>query len=244
MDVVGCCAEYSVCVRADGPYSTGSLTCSHSHISSLSPPSPPPSPPPSSDMDNVLTAGLPPPTNNPRYWVASAGYFAYMFCRVAVASPTVRVLGASQLMDAPGQEPSVSLLDWTTGQGTARFWVVKMLIDETSVGDVFVQTTATSSGAPPISGSSGDVGEGAGASTDGVFAQGFISTSGGNQASKLLLINKRNGWATVSLEVGTGVCLQALVIDEDNGLQPARSVPCNGSSIVLAPFATALLRLQ
>lgn len=79
------------------------------------------------DMDQVLNPELPVPANAPRYWVASAGYFAYMFCRVARASATVRSLGASQLMDAPGQEPSVTMLDWVwarVGMRAPRAWRV------------------------------------------------------------------------------------------------------------------------
>ena len=97
-------------------------------------------------------------------------------------------------------------------------------------------------------------GVGVGADTDGVFAQAFTSVKSGG-ARRLLLVNKRNGWANVSVDCGAGcTCASALVIDEDTGLQPARTDGCTvtgerglsaeGVGIVLAPFATAVLRLM
>ena len=59
------------------------------------------------DMDGVLQAGSP-PDNNPRYWVAAAGYWAYIFARAANESTSVVQVGASQLMDAPGQVLNLS----------------------------------------------------------------------------------------------------------------------------------------
>jgi hypothetical protein len=50
-------------------------------------------------MDNVLNATLPPPADNPVYWVASGSYFAYLFAKIAVANTTVKTVGQSQLMD-------------------------------------------------------------------------------------------------------------------------------------------------
>jgi hypothetical protein len=183
------------------------------------------------DMDNVLGPG-PPPGNSPRYWVASAAYFAYIFARLPLVSSTVAVLGASQLMDAPGQEPSVTLLDWETGQGTARFWVVALLANSTSPGDTAVPTEVAM----------GVGGAGAGGSNSSLplYAQGFAAQ--GQPCGRLLLINKQNAGTNVSIAEAAGCsCQRALVLDESSGLQPAREQPCPGSSISLAPFATAML---
>jgi hypothetical protein len=35
-------------------------------------------------------------------------------------------------MDA--QYPSVSMINWTTGEGNARFWTLKLLLDHTKYG--------------------------------------------------------------------------------------------------------------
>jgi hypothetical protein len=175
------------------------------------------------DMDNVLGPGSP-PDNNARYWVAAAGYWAYTFARAANESATVVQCGASQLMDAPGQEPSVSLLDWETGLGTARFWAVRLLVEELVLGDATVATTSVSTGA--------------GASSNEVHALGFA----GGGRKKLLLINKRNAW--VEVQVAGAVCTQLRVIDEFNQLSPARDATCAGGGFVLAPFATAVASFE
>ena len=177
------------------------------------------------DMDGVLAPGLPPPANAPRYWVASAGYWAYMFARASNESATVAQVGASQLMDAPGQEPSVTLLDWSTGLGTARFWVIKLVLDSVALDDGIFAT---------------DV-ECAGADADALFAMAFATPD--QNVKHVLLINKRNAWATVTL--GGGQCGAVRVIDEETGLNPARDDACGADGTVkLAPYATAVVLLQ
>lgn len=144
-----------------------------------------------------------------------------MLARAANESATVVQVGASQLMDAPGQEPSVTLLDWATGLGTARFWAVRLLVEEVTLGDAAVATTAVSAGA--------------GAASSDVHALGF---GDGGGRKKLLLINKRNAW--VDVRVAGAACTRLRVIDEFNQLSPARDVPCAGGAFALAPFATAV----
>ena len=178
------------------------------------------------DMDGVLGPGSP-PNNNARYWVAAAGYFAYMFAKVTNASRTVVQVGASQLMDAPGQEPSVSLLDWSTGLGTARAWVVPMLAQALTPNSVFLETTSVSTGSD---------------SPDALFAVGVATPD--PVVKRALLINKRNAFVDVALACGSDVCVcsTVTVIDEFNGLNPARDVPCGADgTVTLAPYATAVL---
>lgn len=190
----------------------------------------------------VCACAQPVPANAPLYWVASAGYFAYMFCRVAASSATVRSLGASQLMDAPGQEPSVTLLDWVrarwvlaggveprrlaqvSGNGTARYWVVKLIRESTTQGDALVQTMSS---APPA-----------------LFAQGFVAAAGG--ARRMVVVNKVNAWASVDLAGACPppacACAGAAVLDEFTGLSPPRVEPCGaGPSLLLAPYAVAVV---
>mmetsp|Transcript_48329 Transcript_48329/g.114911 ORF Transcript_48329/g.114911 Transcript_48329/m.114911 type:complete len:183 (+) Transcript_48329:1-549(+) len=71
--------------------------------------------------------------------------YAYMFATLAPLG--VEVLGQSQLAGSPKipewgiplpQYPSVSLLDWRTGYGNARYWVLKLLIEEFAPGDQLV----------------------------------------------------------------------------------------------------------
>ena len=44
------------------------------------------------DMDNVLNGGLSPPADNPLYWVAGGGYFAYLWSKAALLGSAVSVV--------------------------------------------------------------------------------------------------------------------------------------------------------
>ena len=129
------------------------------------------------DNDPIYTANQP---GFPAvYWNAAAAMYAYIFGRSAVIG--LDVLGESQLIGypsipfprgapyngnwtAPPQYPSVTLLSWggafgQPGDGTARYWVLKMLVDEMRAGppagtlppaqaDWLVNTTVYSGSAP------------------------------------------------------------------------------------------------
>jgi len=70
---------------------------------------------------------------SPSYWNLCAATFAYVAGNLAKAG--IEVVGASQLMGHPGQYPSVSLLDWTMGLPNARYYALKLLIDNLKLGD-------------------------------------------------------------------------------------------------------------
>jgi hypothetical protein len=80
------------------------------------------------------------------YWNAAAGMYAYLFSRLSLEG--MEVLGESQLMGYPDlpnlrlspQYPSVSMLDWNSGRGNARYWVLHALIREFQSGDEMVNT--------------------------------------------------------------------------------------------------------
>jgi hypothetical protein len=55
----------------------------------------------------------------------------------------IDAVGESPLGGYPSQYPSVSMMDWTNGKPNSRFWILKLLVDEFSVGDKLVQTTPT-----------------------------------------------------------------------------------------------------
>ena len=173
------------------------------------------------DMDNVLDRSKSPPDDNPYYWVASGSYFAYMYARAAtLCNTTVRVVGQSQLMDAPGQEPSVTLLDWTTGRGTAKYWVLKLLLESFTINDVFAVTTTSSSD---------------------VYAQGFLAGTGGSR--RILLVNK--GYAAQSVQlVGDLPTCVASIVDVTTGLGPARVESCAPTGTFTLPgYATAIVQV-
>lgn len=84
------------------------------------------------------------------YWNAAAGMYAL---EVITLSPLgIDILGESQFAGAPPipgltedpQFPSVSLMNWTTGEGTARYWVLRMLAEEIGPGDQYARTVVAS----------------------------------------------------------------------------------------------------
>ena len=70
----------------------------------------------------------------------------------------MEILGESQLVGYPEladlnlspQFPSVAMVNWTNGFGNARYWTLKVLLDNFQPGDKIVSTTVT------VPGSTGD----------------------------------------------------------------------------------------
>ena len=126
------------------------------------------------------------------YWNLCAGLYAYLYSELAKRG--VEVAGESQLVGYPTQFPSVSMVDWTSGQPNARFWVLKLLHDNFGPGDKLVNTSVDSSY---------------------VYAQAFQTRDG---KRKLLLINKRNRPFEVSTPASQGS--NVTYVDQTTGLQP------------------------
>lgn len=124
------------------------------------------------------------------YWNLSAALYAYLYAELARLG--VDVVGESQLVGYPTQFPSVSLVDWNTGQPNARYWVLKLLRENFGPGDKLVETSVA---------------------TPSVYARAFV-TSGGKR--KILLVNKRDRAATLSLPAA-GAHIQ--VLDQSTGFQ-------------------------
>ena len=60
--------------------------------------------------------------DDPTYWLAGGSYWAYLWARAAAAQGrNVAVVGQSQFMDSPDREAGVSMLDWRSGNGTAKY---------------------------------------------------------------------------------------------------------------------------
>lgn len=135
----------------------------------------------------------------------------------------VPVVGQSQFMDSPGREPGVTMMDWRTGNGTAKYWTTRLVIDSVSVGDHF-QPTAVAPSA--LQGSN---------ATPPVFAQAWIRH--GTSTRQVLVVNKRNANATVTVAGATWV----RIVDEYTGEQAPRSAPVVADTVELGPYATAVV---
>ena len=120
----------------------------------------------------------------PAYWNAVAASFMYRFLLSAPLG--LDFLGDSALAQIPNQRaergprwapqfPSVSLLDWETGAGNARYWLLKLLIEQTSVGMALQPTTVSALPANPFCAAATNLGGGRPAKLELACAAGVIS---------------------------------------------------------------------
>lgn len=170
------------------------------------------------------------------YWNAAAALYAYEYGVLSgmgvdvvgmsqlVGYPSMNITrvdtGATQLLDP--QYPSVAMLNWTTGEGTARFWALKLLIDTVRpfASDV-VATTVSSA-------------------TD-VYAQAYAGRDG---TASVLLVNKRHTPQSVQLPTECAGA-EARVVDESTAFGPARADTVSASgALVLPPFAVCVVTLR
>jgi hypothetical protein len=160
-------------------------------------------------------------------------YFAYLFGRLAPLG--VDVMGCSQLVGFPSQYPSVSMLDWDTGEPTARYWVLKMIIDFLSPPQTL---TASNSSSP-----------------ESVFVQSFVDSQ---QTRRVLVVNKLYQNVTVACsECGMLFgchCLlllftckiagaTAFYVDESTGYGPYVKTELHDTNFTLRPFAVCIIEL-
>ncbi len=149
------------------------------------------------------------------FWNLCGSMYAYLY--VELAKRGVEVAGESQLVGYPTQYPSVSLVDWDTGQPNARFWVLKLLRDNFGPGDKLV---STSSDLPYV------------------YVQAFVTPEGKH---KILLINKRNRPFDVELPGADGAQVQ--VVDQTTNFQPPASATMTRNRITLGGFGVDAVTL-
>jgi len=159
--------------------------------------------------DNKPGDEVPPPA---AYWNLAGALYADLF--IELSRLQIDVAGESQLVGYPTQFPSVSMMDWTTNQPNARFWVLKLIKDSFHPGDKLVETKI--------------------ASKD-LSAQAFITPEG----HKLLLVNKRNREQIVGMPSLSSS--KALAVDPVSADGPPRGVEVENGAIHLAPFAVTVI---
>ncbi|CAF0857629.1 unnamed protein product [Adineta steineri] len=161
------------------------------------------------------------------FWNAGAAYYAYAWGKISRQG--IDVVGHSQLVGYPNlpdlqlspQFPSVAMLNWTTGEGTAKYWVSKLLINTTDIDNDQAVITRTS-----------DVGE------KNLFSQAFVTKNGRRW---VLMVNKRFADINVVLPGCTGGTMQ--VVDEASGFGPATVTTLASDQILLSAFAVAVVHM-
>lgn len=152
------------------------------------------------------------------YWNAAASLYAYLF--VHLSQLGVDVIGESQLVGYPSQFPSVSMMDYNNAKPNARYWVLKMLVDNFHPGDVMEVTSQ-----PEID------------HNHPVLAQGYQTPQG----RRILIINTSDESQTV--EAPSGFANASLeTVDEATGDGAPRTGTLDGRTLVLSPFAVTVLR--
>jgi hypothetical protein len=144
------------------------------------------------------------------YWNASGALYAYVYLQAMHMG--IDIVGESQLVGYPTQFPSVSMVDWKTGNPNARFWVLKLIHDHLAPGDRLVETHGA---------------------TNGLMAQAFLTPKG----RALILVNKRNTKTTIRLKEEWKDAEVAVV---DSSAAPQKPSPL-GAAIELGPFAVAIV---
>ena len=153
--------------------------------------------------------------NQPIYWNAAGAMFAYFYAELSKLG--IEYIGESQLVGYPTQYPSVSMVNWETGQPNARFRVLELLKNNFGPGDQLVATQTT---------------------RPEVAAQGYLTRTG----RKLLLINKENAPVGVNLP-SAAANARVEVVDLTTGENPARRGLVSGTQVMLAPFAVAVISM-
>lgn len=150
------------------------------------------------------------------YWNLCSAMYAYLYGHLANLG--VEVVGESQMVGYPSQFPSVSMVDWKTGQPNARFWTLKLLHDNFGPGDKLIESHV---------------------SIPYVYAQGFVTQEGKH---KLLLANERNRSFDITIPEASGGTEQ--YVDQTTGEQPPASQQLSSDKITLGGFGVAVVTLK
>jgi hypothetical protein len=149
------------------------------------------------------------------YWNLSGALYAYVYAELAKLG--IEYAGESQLVGYPTQFPSVSMVNWETGQPNARYWVLKLLHDNFGPGDTLVEANIDS----PY-----------------VYALGVI-TRGAQH--KVLLVNKRDRAFAVSIPGAAGGHVD--VVDQQTGFHPPAGRELASDEVTLGGLAVAVVTM-
>jgi hypothetical protein len=147
------------------------------------------------------------------YWNLCGSLYAYLFAELA--NQDIELVGSSQLVGYPTQFPSVTMLDWKTGQPNARYQVLQLLRENFAPGDRLVKTSDPS---PDL------------------LAQAFVSA---NEARKVLLVNKRAHPVALEIPGATGAHESHIDISTGSAAAPSSSLPSD--HLVLGAYSVTVV---
>jgi hypothetical protein len=162
------------------------------------------------------------------YWNLSGAMYAYIYAQLALLG--IDVAHESELIDYPSQYAGTTLVDWETGRPNARYWVLKLLVDNFRPGDKLVET-GFSLPAPPEAGDEPTA-------RNYVYAQGFLTRDG---QRKILLVNKRDRSFEVAIPEGKGA--RVAYVDQTTGFEPPATTTLKDNLLTLRGLAVAVVTL-
>ena len=187
-------------------------------------------------VDEIGTM-LPGEVFDPLYWCASAAYNVYLY--LTLMKENIEVIGWSQLTAYPtiselgleARDPSVAMLNYSTGEGNARYQTLKLMIEYTGVGDRLVETVSSDA--------------------SNVYAQGFLHSDQHEEVKTIVLLNKNVEAQRVKLslypkkgiEKYHDMQCETFSVDEESGDGKPRQGTWDGTEMVrLNPFAVMVVR--
>jgi hypothetical protein len=150
------------------------------------------------------------------YWNLAGAMYAYVYTELAKLG--VDMVGESQLVGYPTQFPSVTMVDWESGQPNARYWVLKLIHDNFGPGDKLVET--------------------GGVDESSAYAQAFLTHEGKH---KVLLVNKRLRPWMVSIPGAKEGRME--VVDQETAFQPPAAGKLRSDEVNLGGLGVAVVTL-
>jgi Glycosyl hydrolases family 39 len=151
------------------------------------------------------------------YWNLTGAMYAYLFGEMTRLG--IDVAGESQLVGYPTQFPSVSMVDWNTGNPNPRFRVLELLHENFVPGDKIAALRTDSSSSNPY-----------------VYALPVITKDG---RKRVLLVNKSQNAMQAQLAGASGAQME--YVDQSTGFGPAKKMKLDSDKISLNGFCVAVL---
>eukprot|EP01084_Bolivina_argentea_P027709 51484_1 len=175
--------------------------------------------------------------NNPMpddlWWVASGGAFAYIYGKFSVLiKEELLIMAQSGLIhndnmnstQFPASENGinefcgqVTMIDWNTGKGNPRYWILKLILDNFNTGDNVIKTNV---------------------SGDGVLAQAFTKNNNHN-SKRILFVNKLNEYIDIVMN-DTDIRQNGgklYIVDVNTGNNPYKIQQIQSNTFTMTPFA-------
>src|SRR5438874_1999619 len=154
------------------------------------------------------------------YWNLTGAMYAYLFGEMTRMG--IDVAGESQLVGYPTQFPSVSMVDWNTGNPNPRFRVLQLLHDNFGPADKVVAIREDPSSHNPY-----------------VYAMPVITKDG---KERVLLVNKSQNAMDVEINGAAGGQME--YVDQTTGFDPAIKAPVANDKFGLNGFSVAVLTMK